>query len=360
MISFAALWALVLLPLPWLSDLLRRRPQDGVPVNGDDNAPVLPQAPWLSGLTDDQATTTAPPERRTQANRIWTWLIWALLVLALARPQHVGEPVSPPVSGRDLMLAVDISPSMEETDMVAGGRPVDRLQALKVVLDDFIAQRQGDRLGLLLFATEAYIQVPMTFDHVTLRTLLDESDIGMAGRATAIGDAIGLAVKRLRERPQQQRVLILLTDGANTAGEITPEQATELAGAAGVRIHTVGIGADRMVRQGLFGPREVNPSEDLDEDQLRHIASGTGGQYFRARNRDDLQAIYQAIDQLEPIELEGRRFRPVKELFYWPLAAAGLIWLSLLLTPFSAPRLASAWSAIRGTLPSGTSRRSGR
>ena len=129
------------------------------------------------------------------------WLIWPLLVVALARPQHTGEATHVPITGRDLMLAVDISPSMEERDMILQGRPLNRLEALKVVLDDFILQREGDRLGLLLFGSEPYIQAPLTFDHETLRTLLSEAGLGMAGRATAIGDAIGLAVKRLRERP---------------------------------------------------------------------------------------------------------------------------------------------------------------
>lgn len=333
MISFAALWALALLPLPWLLKYLRYNPRTSSSDIAGISAPALPQARWLASLTGSQEAAARVMRPQPNRTRLWFWLIWALFLTALARPQHVGEPINPPVSGRDLMLAVDISPSMEERDMVINGRPVDRLEALKQVLDNFIVQRRGDRLGLLLFATEAYIQAPMTFDHRTLSILLHESDIGMAGRATAIGDAIGLAVKRLRERPQQQRVLILLTDGANTAGEITPEQATDLAAAAGIRIHTVGVGADRMIRQGLFGPREVNPSEDLDEDQLRYIASRTGGQYFRARNQDDLRAIYRAIDELEPIELEGRSYRPVRELYPWPLAVAGVIWLTLLLTP---------------------------
>lgn len=324
MISFAALWVWLLLPLPWI--VRRWSAKTGQPATSESHhnkAPVLPQTVWLRHLPGMKQQDRRLPRRNSRA----LWLIWLLLIAALARPQHIGEPVSLPVSGRDLMLAVDISPSMEETDMVINGRPVDRLFALRQVLDPFIEQRQGDRLGLLLFATEAYIQTPLTFDHTTLRTLLREADIGMAGRATAIGDAIGLAVKRLRERPQEQRVLILLTDGANTAGNITPEQATEIAAAAGVRIHTVGIGADRIIQQGLFGPREINPSRDLDEELLRRIATDTGGEYFRARSTEDLQAVYRTIDALEPIELEGRSLRPVRDLFYWPAGLALLSWL---------------------------------
>jgi Ca-activated chloride channel family protein len=137
--------------------------------------------------------------------------MWTLLVIALARPQHVGEQVQMPVSGRDLMLVVDISPSMDEQDMVLQGRSINRLQAVKRVLDDFISRRQGDRLGLILFGTEPYVQAPLTFDLETVRTLMREAGLGMAGRATAIGDAVGLATKRLRDRPQDQRVVVLLT-----------------------------------------------------------------------------------------------------------------------------------------------------
>jgi Ca-activated chloride channel family protein len=252
-----------------------------------------------------------------------------LLVTALARPQHVGEQVQLPVTGRDLLLAVDISPSMDEQDMVVQGRSINRLQAVKRVLHDFIERREGDRLGLLLFGTEPYIQAPLTFDRRTVRTLLDESGIGMAGRATAIGDAIGLAVKRLRNRPQEQRVVILLTDGANTAGEIPPDKAAEIAKAAGVRIYTIGIGAESMVQRGLLGSRRINPSRDLDEGLLTRMAQQTGGQYFRARSLPELELIYESINQLEPIELEGKRYRPVNELYAWPAGLAVLIWLAL-------------------------------
>jgi Ca-activated chloride channel family protein len=217
---------------------------------------------------------------------------------------------------------------MEERDMVLQGRTLNRLEALKVVLDDFISQREGDRLGLLLFGSQPYIQAPLTFDHQTLRTLLFEAGLGMAGRATAIGDAIGLAVKRLRERPQQHRVLILLTDGANTAGNLSPRKARDIAADSNVRIHTIGIGAETAVRQGLFGRRQVNPSSDLDEALLRDVAVATGGQYFRARSIEELQGIYQEIDRLEPMELEGRSWRPVTDLFAWPASAALTLWLA--------------------------------
>ena len=320
MVNLAWPWLLLLLPLPWLVKRLWAGPDT---TTEPAAAPVLPIQSRLLGLPGVSREGAAP--------RRWLTLVlalaWALLVLALARPQHIGEATHVPVTGRDLMLAVDISPSMEERDMVLGGRPLNRLEALKVVLDEFISERQGDRLGLLLFGSEPYIQAPLTFDHDTLRTLLSEAGLGMAGRATAIGDAMGLAVKRLRDRPQEHRVLVLLTDGANTAGNLTPEKAREIAADSNVRIHTIGIGSESTRRQGLFGSRRVNPSSDLDEELLRTIASDTGGRYFRARSTEELQGIYREIDRLEPLELEGTPWRPVTELYAWPGSAALALWL---------------------------------
>ena len=158
-----------------------------------------------------------------------------------------------------------------------------------------------------------------------------EAGLGMAGRATAIGDAIGLATKRLRDRPKDQRVMVLLTDGANTAGEITPDKATEIATAAGIRIYTIGIGAESIVQRGLLGSRRVNPSRDLDESLLTRMAQQTGGEYFRARSLPELELIYERIDQLEPIELEGKYYRPVTELYAWPAGLAAALWGMLFL-----------------------------
>ncbi|PXX90985.1 BatB protein [Marinobacter vulgaris] len=316
MLNLAYPWVLLLILLPLLLRL-RRRSAQAV------EAPVFPVGHWLSDLPGVSRTGSRVPRWQ----QLVLLLIWILLVLALARPQHVGEQVQMPVSGRDLLLAVDISPSMDERDMVIQGRSINRLQAVKRVLDDFIQRREGDRLALLLFGTEPYIQAPLTFDRATVQTLLIEAGIGMAGRATAIGDALGLAVKRLRDRPQEQRVVILLTDGANTAGEIAPDKAAEIARAAGVRIYTIGIGAESMVERGLLGSRRVNPSRDLDEDLLKRISQQTGGEYFRARSLAELELIYESINQLEPIELEGKHYRPVTELYPWPAGLAALTWV---------------------------------
>ena len=320
MLNLAWPWALVLVLLPLI---LKWRKPGAQSVD----APVLPVGHWLSDLPG--------VSRRGNAVPLWQqlllFLMWTLLVVALARPQHVGEQFQMPVSGRDLMLVVDISPSMDEQDMVLQGRSINRLQAVKRVLDDFISRRQGDRLGLILFGTEPYVQAPLTFDLETVRTLMREAGLGMAGRATAIGDAVGLATKRLRNRPQDQRVVVLLTDGANTAGEITPDKATEIAAAASIRLYTIGIGAESMVQRGLLGSRRVNPSRDLDENLLTRMAQQTGGEYFRARSLPELELIYESIDRLEPIELEGKFYRPVTELYVWPAGLAVILWLALFL-----------------------------
>ena len=193
-----------------------------------------------------------------------------------------------------------------------------------------VERRQGDRVGLVLFGSRAYLQTPLTFDTETTAILLAESEIGLAGRETAIGDAIGLAVKRLREDAASDRVLVLLTDGANTSGEVQPMQATEFAAREGLRIYTVGVGADEMMVRDFFGSRVVNPSADLDEDTLRAIAERTGGAYFRARDAQALADIYRRLDELEPVESDQEVIRPIDELFHWPLGAAFLLVLGAL------------------------------
>ena len=252
------------------------------------------------------------------------------MLLAAARPQHIGDPLALPVSGRDLLLAVDLSGSMEEQDFELAGRPVDRLTATKAVAEEFIDQRVGDRVGLILFGREAYVQTPLTFDRETVRTLLLESAIGLAGKETAIGDAIGLAIRTLEDAGVEdgRRVLILLTDGANTAGEVDPLKAAELAAQRSMVIYTIGVGADSMTVRTLFGERQINPSADLDEATLAAIADMTGGRYFRARDTAELAEIYAILDELEPAESDEAGFRPVTELFFWPLGLAVAIALA--------------------------------
>jgi Ca-activated chloride channel family protein len=202
---------------------------------------------------------------------------------------------------------------------------------IKKVAGDFINRRQGDRVGLILFGSRAYLQAPLSLDRKTVNQLLQESLIGIAGEKTAIGDALGLAVKRLQQRPGDKKVLILLTDGANTAGTIEPLKAAELATEINLSIYTIGVGADRMVVNSFFGNRVVNPSADLDETTLQKIAELTGGRYFRARESQDLEKIYTLLDQLEPVISENQNLRPIRELFYWPLSGALLLAFLMLL-----------------------------
>jgi Ca-activated chloride channel family protein len=247
---------------------------------------------------------------------------WLALVTAAARPTWHGPPSPVPVDGRDLLLALDVSGSMAREDLTLGGRTADRLAVVKQVADDFLARRDGDRLGLVLFGTRAYLQSPLTFDRATVRTLLAEAEVGLAGEETALGDAIGLATKRLRDRPAEQRVLVLLTDGASNAGALDPLEAAEIAAAEGVRIYTIGVGADRLARDTFFGTQVVNPSADLDERTLAAIAARTGGRTFRAKNVEGLAEVYREIDRIEPVSGEPRHVRPQRQLFAWPLGIA--------------------------------------
>ena len=257
------------------------------------------------------------------------WCIWFALLCAAAGPMWVGEPVNIPQDRRDLMLAVDISGSMQETDMKVTGGYTDRITAVKAVVGDFIKERTSDRLGLILFGAQGYLQTPLTFDSETVKQQLQEAELGFAGNGTAIGDAIGLAIKRLRDRPSESRVLILLTDGANTTGT-DPLKAVEIAAEADIKIHTVGVGADSKLVRGFLGNvQKVNPSRDLDEKTLNIIAKKTGGKYFRARDPKELQQIYAEINQLEPIP-DDQTFRPTQSLTHWPILIALL--LSTLLT----------------------------
>ena len=250
------------------------------------------------------------------------WLGWLLLCIAAARPQQLGEAVQPPQVGRDLMLALDLSGSMSEPDMELGARPVDRLTAAKAVLADFLDRRAGDRVGLLVFGRRAYALAPLTLDRESVREQLADSVVGLAGQETAIGDAIGLAVKRLRSQPAEQRVLILLTDGVNTAGALEPAKAAELARSEHVRVHTVAFGGEGSL--SLFGFRlpMAGAGDEIDETTLRAIAKQTGGKFFRARDTAELAGIYEEIDRIEPIRRPGQAVRPRLERYYWPLAAA--------------------------------------
>ncbi|MDX1519578.1 MAG: VWA domain-containing protein, partial [Gammaproteobacteria bacterium] len=288
--------------------------------------------PFLKQLPE---TSSAGRYQQRHSWPMWLAILgWCLLVLSAMRPQWLGELIEIPVTGRDLMLAVDLSESMQQDDFVIQGQRVDRLSATKWVAGDFIERRTGDRIGLILFGERAYLQAPLTFDRKTVKTLLYEAAIGLAGRSTAIGDAIGLAVKRLRKNENSDRVLLLLTDGANTAGNVFPKEAAELAAQEGLKIYTIGMGADEMFLQNLFGFRSYNPSRDLDEETLKEIARITGGRYFRARDTAELEKIYALLDELEPVEKDMQQFRPRTALYFWPLAMAMMIGLVMVILRF--------------------------
>ncbi|AJO78346.1 VWA domain-containing protein [Pseudomonas sp. MRSN 12121] len=318
MFEFAWPWIFVLLPLPWLLRVLLPAADSGEP------ALKVSFLDDLEGLARRRARANLPAWRQQTP----FLLLWLLLLLAAARPQWLGEPLPVAASGRDLLVAVDVSGSMDFPDMQWQDEDVSRLDLVQHLLGDFLESREGDRVGLILFGSKAYLQAPLTFDRHTVRVWLDEAKIGIAGKNTAIGDAIGLALKRLRQRPAQSRVLILVTDGANNGGEIDPLTAARLAAEEGVKIYPIGIGADPE-QNGSLGFLGINPSLDLDEPALKAIAEVTGGRYFRARDGQELQAIKDTLDQLEPVTQQPTQARPAQALYSWPLAAALL--LSLLL-----------------------------
>jgi Ca-activated chloride channel family protein len=311
MLQFAWFWMLLLFPLPWV---MRR-----VLPSVDMRSGGVLYAPFILDLEE------SPSAQRSNIPGWRKWLvllIWLFLVVAAMRPQWLGDPIELPENGRNLLLAVDVSGSMKMTDLDPEAERVTRLDATKEVAGEFISRRKGDRLGLVLFGSRAYLQVPLTFDRPTVAALLNDSQIGIAGRETAIGDAIGLAIKRLQKSPKGKSVLILLTDGANNAGNVPPRKAAELAKQAGLRIYTIGVGADRMIVNSVFGRQLVNPSEDLDEDTLTFIATTTGGRYFRAQDKKALKAIYAELDKLEPVSGGERSVRPIMSLYPWPLSIA--------------------------------------
>lgn len=318
--SFAWPWLAVLLPLPLLARLLRRGGR-AAPPRGPAGGPVL-RHPHGAKLRMAFGGQRAAPSRGWSGALLMA-LIWAALVLALMRPQWLTTRTEVVNPGYDLMLAVDVSRSMEALDFEVGGQRVNRLAVVKGVLGDFIERRAGDRLGLILFGETAYLQAPLTPDGPAVRQLLDASVPRMLGNATALGDAIALAVKKLRARPEGSRVLILLTDGKSTAGRLPPTAAIRMAAHYGVRIYTIGVGSQGPVpiREGGQLVRRTLP---LDAAQLQAIAEATGGAYFRATDTQALESIYQRIDALEPTEAEVERVRVPTPLYRWPLGVAML------------------------------------
>ncbi len=310
MIHVAWPWMLLCLPLPWL--LARRLP----PAQPQGAALFLPFAATVADAASAAGLSLPRPRKGLFA------LVWLLLVLAAIRPQWLGDPEPVASTGRRLLLAVDVSGSMASQDMAGGAT---RLQVVQQVAGDFIRRRHGDQVGLILFGTRPYLQAPLTPDLDTVGQFLDEAMIGVAGTQTAIGDAIGLAIKRLRQDPVRSgrkgdTVLILLTDGSSNAGEMPPVEAAKMAARAGLRIYTIGVGA--AAQDGFFG---LAGNSDLDEDTLKSIARITGGEYFRATDAAALEQVYARIDRLEPSAARQQWYRPRDEWFAWPLGLALLL-----------------------------------
>lgn len=318
--GFAWRWMLLAIPLPLLVSLL-------VPARSGGAAAL--RVPWGERLRRVAQAGAMPAKPRG-----FPWLLflaWCLLCVAAARPQQLGPAIAPPQVGRDLMLAVDLSASMGEDDMALGGRAVDRLTAAKAVLADFLDRRAGDRVGLVVFGERAYALTPLTLDRDSVREQLEGSVVGLAGRATAIGDAIALATKRLQKQPAGQRVLVLLTDGVNTAGTLEPDKAAQIARDDGVRIHAIAFGGDGG-GLSVFGFQLPMGGDEVDEAGLQRIATLTGGRFFRARDADQLAGIYAEIDKLEPVRRQGQSVRPRIERYPLPLACAlalGLVALGM-------------------------------
>jgi len=314
-------YLLLLFPLPWiLRAVLPDAKREQVRVR-------IPTYEQLVHLQKNHTSSFRNTLSKPWLRALLATLMWLALLISAARPMWFGEPVTVSNSGRDLLLALDLSDSMKIDDMLDSDTRVTRIQAIKKVAGDFIERRKGDRVGLIVFGQNSYLQSPLTFDRASVAIQLREALAGFAGSSTAIGDALGMGIKLLRDRPSEGRVLILLTDGANTIGS-DPEEATAIAVEADIRVHTIGVGASSMETTDVAGGKViVDPSRDLDESVLQTIASRTGGRYFRAHDPAEMQSIYATIDELEPIP-EEQSLRPQRSLYHWPLALA-LIFASL-------------------------------
>ncbi len=330
MLDFLWPWAFVVIVLPLLVRLL---PPASESLGAAIRAPF--SARWQRLESQGRLASSV-----SSARVLGLLLAWVLVVVAIARPQWVGEPIELPNTGRDLMLSLDLSGSMQIRDMQVGNRTISRVEAVKAIASDFTERRVGDRVGLILFGSKAYVQAPLTFDTTTVTQFIREAQLGFAGEDTAIGDSLGLAIKRLRDRPAASRVLILLTDGQDTASSVDPMEAAALAAQQNVKVYTIGISRNLGTTSARGG--------EVDEALLRAIAEATGGEDFRARDPRELQAIYGIIDQLEPVEQDASTFRPRRSLGYWAMLGALVIGSLVLLTGGLIPGLSRSRETVSG------------
>lgn len=312
MFELATPWVLIALPLPFLIWFI-------YPQKPFQLGPAL-RIPFFNDLAKTMQDKTYHLGKQGQITLFF--IIWALLLLALAGPRWVGEPRPLSRESYNIMLALDISGSMELSDMLLNGQPASRLAVVKTAAEQFVKARAGDKIGLILFGSHAYLQTPLTYDRHNVLLRLADATVGLAGKTTSIGDALGLAVKRLQNTPAKGRIIILLTDGVNNSGVLPPLKAAELAKADGIKIYTIGLGSevDPRLMNGLFF--NMNATADLDEGTLEEVAKMTGGQYFRATDIKSLDAIYKSINEMETVSQEEATVRPQHDYYTWPLALA--------------------------------------
>lgn len=317
MFELAWPWVLIATPFPWIVWFWFPRSPLQLPA-----ALKIPFFQAMVNIVEREKRHIAK-----QAKITLLFLIWCLLIFALAGPRWVGEPQPLVREGYNIMLVLDISGSMDMSDMLLHGRPTTRLTVVKRTAEQFVKDRAGDKIGLILFGSQAYLQTPLTYDRHSVLLRLEDATVGLAGKTTSIGDALGLAVKRLQHVPSKGRTIILLTDGVNNSGVLAPLKAAELAKTDDIKVYTIGLGSEvdpRMVNGMLLN---VNVTAELDEATLKEIANITGGRYFRATDVASLEAIYQTINQMETITQEQATLRPQHEYYPWPLALAVLLFL---------------------------------
>ena len=317
MLIFAYPWLLLLAPLPLLVRYAiapRKRTRAAVRV------------PFLSRLVAAGDDAAGHQVRRQIAPILLSGCVWVALLASLARPQWMEDPIERTIPTRDLLVLVDLSSSMDHKDFTdAAGQASDRLESVKEVLGDFLVQRQGDRVGLVVFGNAPFLQVPFTTDLELCRQLLDEARVGMAGPRTALGDAIGLGIQLFDQSDAPTKTIIALTDGNDTASSVPPVEASRVARDRQITIHTIAIGDPETVGE-----------EELDTASLQEVAAATGGDYFLALDREQLAGVYQRLDEIETRDAKTVSHRPRRDVYYWPLVAALVLWM-----------LPPVWSGLR-------------
>ncbi len=318
------LWPFVflLLPLPFIV----RRVFSRIDSEAEQRTTIIAlRVPFYNQVGDFTVSNAGNSQRQIKWPLILTWI---LCICATARPVWYDSAQSMSQNARNIVLALDTSGSMQEEDFDVNGKPVNRLDLVKTVVDDFVQKRTGDEISLVVFGSEAYTYTPLTYDLKTVQSLLKEVNIGMAGEMTAIGDALATGIANVAKLPADSRIVILLSDGKTNAGAVQVPEAIKMAQRTGVKVYTVGIASKPRTVRDFFGFEQViDPAADLDEKTLNQIAQATGGNYFRATTTGELKEIYDTIDSLEKSEHDGQIYRPRKELFYLPLIGAMICFL---------------------------------